>query len=346
MSLKNLSVKNKIHKRIFNYLNNKKLLKTFKEFENAVKIKENLALAVSGGPDSLSLAFLAKCYALKHKVNIKCFIVDHRLRKESSIEAKTVKKILKKINLNCKILIWKGKKPTKNIQSLAREKRYSLLVDHCKKNNINNLLVGHHLDDLSENFLIRIVRGSGLNGLVSLDKRSKYKNQNFNIIRPLLDIEKKDLIYVAKEVFNFFINDPSNFSENFKRTRIRNLLLGLEKEGFDKKKLILTIKNLKDADRSIKFYVDKNLKNNAVYVKSKNSYILNQNFFDQSHEVVFRSLTKIIQIQGMKFYPVRGKNIDNLMNKIYTKSFSKVTLGGCFVEMFNKSIIISKENKH
>ena len=346
MSLKNLSVKNKIHKRIFNYLNNKKLLKTFKEFENAVKIKENLALAVSGGPDSLSLAFLAKCYALKHKVNIKCFIVDHRLRKESSIEAKTVKKILKKINLNCKILIWKGKKPTKNIQSLAREKRYSLLVDHCKKNNINNLLVGHHLDDLSENFLIRIVRGSGLNGLVSLDKRSKYKNQNFNIIRPLLDIEKKDLIYVAKEVFNFFINDPSNFSENFKRTRIRNLLLGLEKEGFDKKKLILTIKNLKDADRSIKFYVDKNLKNNAVYVKSKNSYILNQNFFDQSHEVVFRSLTKIIQIQGMKFYPVRGKNIDNLMNKIYTKSFSKVTLGGCFVEMFNKSIVISKENKH
>jgi tRNA(Ile)-lysidine synthase len=346
MSLKNLSVKNKIHKRIFNYLNNKKLLKTFKEFENAVKINENLALAVSGGPDSLSLAFLAKCYALKHKVNIKCFIVDHRLRKESSIEAKTVKKILKKINLNCKILIWKGKKPTKNIQSLAREKRYSLLVDHCKKNNINNLLVGHHLDDLSENFLIRIVRGSGLNGLVSLDKRSKYKNQNFNIIRPLLDIEKKDLIYVAKEVFNFFINDPSNFSENFKRTRIRNLLLGLEKEGFDKKKLILTIKNLKDADRSIKFYVDKNLKNNAVYVKSKNSYILNQNFFDQSHEVVFRSLTKIIQIQGMKFYPVRGKNIDNLMNKIYTKSFSKVTLGGCFVEMFNKSIVISKENKH
>ena len=346
MNLKNLSVKNKTHRVILSYLHNKEILKTYKKFSISLDIKKNLAVAVSGGPDSLSLAFLAKCYALKNKIKLKCFIVDHKLRKESSVEAKTVKKILKKININCKILIWRGKKPTKNIQSLAREKRYSLLVDHCKKNNINNLLVGHHLDDLSENFLIRIVRGSGLNGLVSLDKRSKYKNQNFNIIRPLLDIEKKDLIYVAKEVFNFFINDPSNFSENFKRTRIRNLLLGLEKEGFDKKKLILTIKNLKDADRSIKFYVDKNLKNNAVYVKSKNSYILNQNFFDQSHEVVFRSLTKIIQIQGMKFYPVRGKNIENLINKIYTKSFSKVTLGGCFVEMFNKSIVISKENKH
>jgi tRNA(Ile)-lysidine synthase len=341
-----LSVKNKIHKRIFNYLNNKKILETFKEFENSVKIKENLAVAVSGGPDSLTLAFLAKCYALKHKIKIKCFIVDHKLRKESSTEAKTIKKILKKININCEILIWRGKKPSKNIQSLAREKRYSLLVDQCKKHNIKNLLLGHHLDDLSENFLIRIVRGSGLNGLVSLNKKAKYRNQNLNIIRPLLDLEKKILVYVAKEVFSFFINDPSNSNENFTRTRIRHLLLGLEKEGFDKKKLILTINNLKDADRSIRFYVDKNLKNNAIFVKSKNNYILSQIFFEQSHEVVFRSLTKIIQIQGTKHYPARGKNINNLIKKIYTKSFSKVTLGGCFIEMVNDSIIISKEIKY
>ena len=346
MNLKNLSVKNKIHKRIFNYLNNKKILETFKEFENSVKIKENLAVAVSGGPDSLTLAFLAKCYALKHKIKIKCFIVDHKLRKESSTEAKTIKKILKRININCEILIWRGKKPSKNIQSLAREKRYSLLVDQCKKHNIKNLLLGHHLDDLSENFLIRIVRGSGLNGLVSLNKKAKYRNQNLNIIRPLLDLEKKILVYVAKEVFSFFINDPSNSNQNFTRTRIRHLLLGLEKEGFDKKKLILTINNLKDADRSIRFYVDKNLKNNAVFVKSKNNYILSQIFFEQSHEVVFRSLTKIIQIQGTKHYPARGKNINNLIKKIYTKSFSKVTLGGCFIEMVNDSIIISKEIKY
>ena len=346
MNLKNLSVKNKIHKRIFNYLNNKKILETFKEFENSVKIKENLAVAVSGGPDSLTLAFLAKCYAIKHKINIKCFIVDHKLRKESSTEAKTIKKILKKININCEILIWRGKKPSKNIQSLAREKRYSLLVDQCKKHNIKNLLLGHHLDDLSENFLIRIVRGSGLNGLVSLNKKAKYRNQNLNIIRPLLDLEKKNLVYVAKEVFSFFINDPSNSNENFTRTRIRHLLLGLEKEGFDKKKLILTINNLKDADRSIRFYVDKNLKNNAIFVKSKNNYILSQIFFEQSHEVVFRSLTKIIQIQGTKHYPARGKNINNLIKKIYTKSFSKVTLGGCFIEMVNDSIIISREIKY
>ena len=63
-----------------------------------------------------------------------------------------------------------------------------------------------------------------------------YKNQKLNIIRPLLDIEKKDLIYISKKVFNFYIKDPSNINKEFKRTRIRNLLQSLEKEGLDKKK--------------------------------------------------------------------------------------------------------------
>ena len=60
-------------------------------------------------------------------------------------------------------------------------------------------------------------------------------------MRPLLDIEKKDLIYISKVIFNFFIKDPSNINENYKRTRIRNLLYSLEKEGLDIKKLKLTL---------------------------------------------------------------------------------------------------------
>ena len=344
MNLKNLSVKNKNHKIILNHLNDKKIFKTFKEFSKSLNTKEKLAVAVSGGPDSLTLAFLVKCHSLKHQVKVKYFIVDHKIRNESSSEAKTVRSILKKINIDCKILPWNGKKPSKNIQAIARNKRYFLLASECRKSNIKNLLLGHHLDDLSENFLIRMVRGSGLNGLISFNKKTKYKDQKLEIQRPLLDIEKKDLIYVAKKVFNFFIKDPSNINEDFKRTRIRNLQLSLEKEGFDKKKLILTINNLKDADRSIKFYLDRNLEKNAIFLKKKNIYILNKNFFDQSHEIIFRSLTKIIQKLGKKYYPVRGKSLNELIKGINAKSFLKVTLGGCFIEMANETIIISKEN--
>jgi len=346
MNLKNLSAQNKTRKKILSHLNIKKISKIFKEFSNSLKVKENLAVAVSGGPDSLALAYLTKCYSLKNKLKVKYFIVDHKLRKESSSEAKIVKNILNKINVKCEILKWNGKKPSKNIQAIARDKRYALLVNECKKNNIKYLLLGHHVNDLFENFLIRLLRGSGLKGLISFGKETKYKDKNLNILRPLLDLEKSDLIYISKEVFNFFVKDPSNINKDYKRTRIRNLLQSLEEEGLDKKKLKLTIENLKKSDKSIKFYVNKNLDNNSVFLKKKNIYILNYNFFDQSHEIIFRSLTTIIQKLGKKYYPVRGKSINELIKDIGKNSFTKVTLGGCFIDRINETILISKENSH
>ncbi|MDC1245954.1 tRNA lysidine(34) synthetase TilS [Pelagibacteraceae bacterium] len=346
MNLKNLSVQNKKHKIILNQLNKKKISKIYNEFSSSLKVKEDLAVAVSGGPDSLALAYLTKCYSLKHKIKVKYYIINHKLRKESSLEANRVKKILKKIDIQCTILSWNGKKPSKNIQAIARDKRYFLLANECKKNNIKHLLLGHHLNDLFENFLIRIVRGSGLNGLISFSKNTKYRDQDLNIVRPLMNLEKKDLVYVSNEVFNFFVKDPSNINENYKRTRIRNLLYSLKKEGLNVRKLELTINNLKDSDESIKFYVEKNLNKNVVFLKRKNMYILNYNFFDQSHEIIFRSLTNLIQKLGKKYYPVRGKSINELIKGINKKSFTKVTLGGCFIERVNETILISQESSH
>ena len=344
MNLKNLSVKNKNHKEILKHLNTKKISNIFKDFSNSLgNIKKDLAVAVSGGPDSLALAYLAKCYSIQNKIKIKYFIVDHKLRKESSVEAKTVKRILKKIDVNCKILKWNGKKPSKNIQAKAREKRFSLLTNECKKNSIKYLLLGHHINDLFENFFIRLVRGSGLKGLISFSKITNYKDTDLNILRPLLDLEKNDLLNISKKVFNFFVKDPSNINKDYIRTRIRNLLKSLTAEGLDKKKLQRTINNLKDSDKSIKFYVNRNLKNNSIFKKKKNIHILSHNFFDQSHEITFRSLTKVIQKQGKNYYPARGKSINELIKSINAKSFSKVTLGGCFIDRVNSTIIISKE---
>ena len=343
MNQKNLNAQNKIHKKIISFLKNKKISKIYKEFSYSLKIRENLAVAVSGGPDSLALAYLAKCYSIKNKISVKFFLVDHKLRPESSKEAIYIKKILQKFNIFCKVLIWKGKKPTRNIQSLARNARYDLLANECNKNNIKHLLLGHHSNDLFENFLIRVVRGSGLKGLVSFNKYTKYKDQDLNILRPLLNVEKNDLINISKIVFEFFINDPSNINDKYKRTRIRKLLESLEKEGLDLKKLKLTIDNLRDSDKSVRFYVEKNLNHNSTYIKKKNIYILNYNFFDQSHEVIFRSLTLIIQKIGKKYYPVRGKSINELIDRITSKSLTKTTLGGCFVERVNETIILTSE---
>jgi len=281
---------------------------------------------------------------LINQLDVKFYIVDHKLRKNSSSEAKLVSLALKKFDINCKILTWHGSKPLTNIQALSRNKRYSLLTNQCKKSKINYLLLGHHIDDLYENFLIRLLRGSGLKGLTSFGKTSEYKKNGIKILRPLINLEKKELIYLSNKVFNFFVKDPSNLNENFKRIRIRNLMENLKKEGLDKKKLKLTIRNLKDSDQSINFYVKKNIDQNTRFFNKKNTFILNKFFFDQSHEVIFRSLSFLMKLISGKYYVARGKRINDLIEKIKLNKIStKVTLGGCFVEKINETILISRE---
>ena len=341
MSPKNLNVSSKTHKLLLDKLKDKRTLQIYKKFENYLNINENFTVAVSGGPDSLALSFLAKIYSIKNFLNIKYFIVDHKLRKNSTSEAKYVQKQLKKFLINSNILTWNGIKPKKNIQSIARKKRYKLLVNESKKFKIKNILLGHHLDDLFENFFIRILRGSGLKGLVSLDQRTQ--NEKINFIRPLLNFDKKDLIYISKYVFSSFIEDPSNKNDKFKRIKIRNLLKQLEAEGLDKNKFLLTIKNLKFANETIKFYTKKNLEENTTILQKKKSVVIKNIFFQNSTEVVFRSFTEVVKIVGNKYYPTRGKKIDMIIQLINDKSSFKVTLGGCVIKKVNETVIVSKE---
>jgi tRNA(Ile)-lysidine synthase len=185
------------------------------------------------------------------------------------------------------------------------------------------------------------LRGSGLKGLISLDKET-HKNQ-INLIRPLIKIDKKDLIYISDYIFGSYIKDPSNEDDSFKRVKVRNFLEQLSLEGFDRKKFFLTIKNLKFANENIEFYTKKNLEDNVTILSKKNNIILKKNFFFQSNEVVFRSLTEVIKIVGKKYYAARGKKIDKVIDLINTKSSFKVTLGGCIIKKVNETVILSKE---
>ena len=342
MSLKNSSAKIRIPKLFKDKLKNKRINKIYKSFEKSLKIDENFIVGVSGGPDSLALAFLAKIYSIKKKIESKFVIIDHKLRKESSKEAKSVQKILKKFHIVSKILTWKGKKPDKNIQSLARQKRYNLLINYCKRSKFKNILLGHHQDDLLENFFIRILRGSGLKGLISLNEKNQV--ENINILRPLLSFKKEDLIFLSKIVFNFYIKDPSNENVKFKRIKIRKLLFELEKDGLDKNKFLKTISNLKQSDAVLNFYVNSNMINNSYFSKKNNKLFLNKDFFEQPFEVIFRSFSDSIKKIGENYYPSRGKKLEKMIFEIKKNSPFKATLGNCVIEKVNQTVIISKEH--
>ena len=341
MSLKNLSAEIKIPKFLKDKLFNNKINQIYKRFEKDLNINEDFVVGVSGGPDSLALSFLTKIYAIKKRLKPRFFIVDHRLRIDSSKEAKFVKKLLKKLSINAEILILKGKKPSKNIQSFARVKRYELLFKKCDEYKIKNIILGHHQDDLFENFFIRLLRGSGLKGLISLDQKIKIEDKY--LFRPLLNQEKKDLIYVSKQVFNFFLEDPTNYEDKYLRIRIRKLIKDLEINGLDKRKFKKTINNLKSSNDVVNYYVNQNLIVNSSLVDKSKKLILNENFFMQPSEVVFRSFSQSLKIVSNKYYPARGKKIDIIIRDIKNNQSLKKTLGGCIIEKFNQTVIISEE---
>ena len=168
---------------------------------------------------------------------------------------------------------------------------------------------------------------------------------NIYILRPLLNISKEDLSYITRSTFNFSIEDPSNNNDNFLRIKIRKLINQLKKNGLTFEKFNLTLENLNKSNNAIDFYVKKNINENTSLLNNKKSVIINEIFFTQPEEIVFRSLSKIIHNIGNKKSFTRGKKIFSLVNDINSiKNFKKKTLSGCILEKVNKSIIISKEN--
>ncbi len=110
MSPKNLNVSRKTHSFLLNKLKDKRTLKIYKKFESELALNNDFMVAVSGGPDSLALSFLSKIYSIKKSVGVKYFILDHRLRKNSTSEAKYVQKKLKNFSIKLNILTWERTK--------------------------------------------------------------------------------------------------------------------------------------------------------------------------------------------------------------------------------------------
>jgi len=327
--------------------NDSKILNFYKKFKSIIfkDIKDkSFALAVSGGSDSLCLAYFSKIYSSEFGNKIHVLIVDHNLRKESHKEALKVQKILKKRRIQSAILRWKGKIPKSNIQKNARDFRYLLISNYCFKKNIKYLVTAHHGDDQIENFFIRLLRGSGLTGLSSMGTNVKYNN-HLKIIRPFLHFKKIDLKYVTLNYFKTYIKDPSNEDEKFLRVRVRKYRKNMEREGLDTRKIIKTVDNLVSANQALNFYKNKALYKHVSFV-SKNRCLINKKIFlEEAGEIIFKSFSDILSLVSGSYYPPRSKKITNLISRLKKDKFTKSTLGGCIVEEKDNFILISKEKE-
>ena len=346
MKRKNLIARKKVKKDKF-LSKDLKILNYYKKFKSIIfkNIRyKNFAIAVSGGSDSLCLAYFSKTYASEFGNKIHVLIVDHNLRKESKKEALKVKAILNKKYIPSKILRWAGKIPKKNIQKNARDIRYSLISNYCLKKNIQYLITAHHADDQIENFFIRLIRGSGLTGLSSMGANAKYNNK-LKIIRPFLNLKKLDLKYVTLNYFKTYIKDPSNKDEQFLRVRIRKYRKNMENEGLDTKKITKTVNNLVSANDALNFYKNKALYKHTSFVSKEKCLINKQIFSEEAGEIIFKSFSDILSLVSGTYYPPRSKKVLNLISRLKKNKFTKSTLGGCIIQEKDNFILISREFK-
>ncbi|MES2961048.1 MAG: tRNA lysidine(34) synthetase TilS [Pseudomonadota bacterium] len=205
------------------------------------KLPEKIAVAVSGGADSLALTLLLAEFCKKKNIELLAVTIDHKMRQSSSDEALKLGVILKKRKIFHQILKVNSKNiPQSNIEAKLREARYELLYEFCIKNKIEFLFLGHQLEDVAENFLIRLFRGSGLDGLSAIAEVSDFKK--IKLVRPFLDFEKDELKKFLKSKKVEWFEDESNLDEKFLRNKIRNFLATFE----DKSLIQERIKNAAD----------------------------------------------------------------------------------------------------
>ncbi len=298
-----------------------------------------IAVAVSGGSDSLALCLLLNQWIKNNGGALVCITIDHQLRVESSSEAIKVGDILSALGLEHRIIAWPGEKPKANIQEKARIARYNLLTDYCHQHNIIYLATGHQRNDQAENFIIRADHGSGVYGLAGIPIIGEF-NQ-IKIIRPLLEFKKEELQALLEAKNIEWIEDPSNQNEYFMRVKVRKLLNEYP-EWIDK--LANISNNLSKAKECIEYMLEKSIKELVIFPSESKALIELLGFNQLPQEIRFRMIGTILQNIGTKEKPARAERIERLLDKVKTgNAFKASTLSGCLISRKKEQLVITHE---
>ena len=215
-----------------------------------------IVLAVSGGPDSIALMWLAARWrrALARGPRLIAVTVDHGLRSEAAREARDVKRLARTLDLPHCTVRWTGAKPKTGLPAAARAARYRLLAQAARANSATHILTAHTRDDQAETLLMRMVRGSGIAGLAAMARESE--REGVLLARPFLSVSKSQLIATLKKAKIDFADDPTNRDLNFTRPRIRAVMPVLAAEGGDTRNLARLASRLARANAAVEVLVD------------------------------------------------------------------------------------------
>jgi tRNA(Ile)-lysidine synthase len=215
-----------------------------------------IVLAVSGGPDSIALMWLAARWrsTLVRGPRLIAVTVDHGLRAEAAGEARDVKRLARSLDLPHRTMRWTGDKPKTGLPAAARAARYRLLAQAARANGATHILTAHTRDDQAETLLMRLLRGSGISGLAAMARESE--RDGVLLARPFLHVSKSQLVATLKKAKIGFADDPTNRDTNFTRPRLRAIMPVLAAEGGDTRNLARLASRLARANQAVEVLVD------------------------------------------------------------------------------------------
>ena len=284
---------------------------------------EVVAVGVSGGADSLALVLQAAEELAVFGRKIVALTVDHGLRPTSRLEAEYVAGLMQKYGIEHHILTWTGKKPTTGIEEAARQARYALIAEWCSQNNVRVLLTAHHAKDQAETFLMRLQRGSGLEGLCGIREYSV--RDGLVILRPLLAVNPENLRDYLRQRAIVWVEDESNRDTTFLRGKIRQYLPELtENIGINIEKICNAVHNLQSTEDYIEQQLDLLLAHDVIWDFGTVCRFRYADYLSWHKEMKFRVLARLCRRE----YIPRAERILSLVNALNTLPFTGATLGG------------------
>ncbi|MEQ1866418.1 MAG: tRNA lysidine(34) synthetase TilS [Micropepsaceae bacterium] len=301
---------------------------------------------MSGGADSLALMVLVAAWCKKRRLpQPHALTVDHGLRAGSALEASRVAAWARTRAIAHETLIWTGHKPSQNIQARAREARYRLLGDWMRAHSIGVLLTGHTLDDQAETFMLRLARGSGLDGLSGMANVAPFPLSGFDdlkIARPLLGFAHDRLTATLTQLGQPWIEDPSNENDRFARVQVRRALSAFAEIGLTNTRIASAAAHLRRAREAIDEGVATLIANGVELSPWGYGLAKSERFADAPREVALRALSRLIEAVGGGDFPPRFEQIEQALDWLTAPNakLKGCTLGGCRLARRDATLVL------
>jgi tRNA(Ile)-lysidine synthase len=306
----------------------------------------HLALAVSGGPDSVALLHLVARWrgARGAGPRVSVLTVDHGLRPEARGEAMEVTRMAERLGLPHAILTWtRGERRSGGLQQSARVARYDLMAGYCHRNNIAAIVTAHQLDDQAETVLMRLARGSGLDGLTAIPERSSWAG--IAVLRPLLDVPKARLVATLNAEGIAFAEDASNQDPRFERARLRGCSNALAKLGLSPAALARSARRLRRARAALDQAAEAHLAAHGRISEAGYGMLEARALAAAPEEIALRVLAQTVAAVGGRELPPRLVKLEALLAALNQAPAKTHTIGGCRLQPVGHELGVFRETR-